>query len=293
MGRNSVFIISGAMVCQLFGIVCVYYIVFADTMSLLASQILTGNSITSVLPAEEVKAQLSQRSPLAQIFAKKMTYVLLSACMLAPVLFKRKLAEIKVFSYLLFASVIAFIFLTALDLWETRDQINPSFDLGILVSLKPGFGLITSMSIISVAFFYHVLVFPAYSALQNRSTQRFGCATVMTNSICAFIYLCLGIICLFLFGDQIQSNVIRNMATRPGLPSFGLRAIFCVLLLMHIPYIFHPLKEAVLVFNLEYNSRAISDRLEEKIREARQKKYDLLDREETRPFKNNLDVNVN
>lgn len=37
MGRNSVFIISGAMVCQLFGIVCVYYIVFADTMSLLAS----------------------------------------------------------------------------------------------------------------------------------------------------------------------------------------------------------------------------------------------------------------
>ena len=99
--------------------------------------------------------------------------------------------------------MLAFIFLTALDLWDNRDYANPAFSNDMLISVKPGFGLITSISIISVSFFYHVLVFPAYSSLENRSTSRFGWATVMTNFICALVYISLGIICVFLFGDQV------------------------------------------------------------------------------------------
>ena len=59
MGRNSVFLISGAMICQLFGIVCVYYIVFADTVRLLIGQMLTGTTLTSVLPFTEMEAELN------------------------------------------------------------------------------------------------------------------------------------------------------------------------------------------------------------------------------------------
>jgi hypothetical protein len=106
----------------------------------------------------------------------------------------------------------------------------------------------------------------------------------MTNAICAGIYITLGIICLFLFGEGVEPNIIRNMATRAGWSSFVLRVVFCIVLLMHIPYIFHPLKEAVLVFNQEFNSRSISEGLEQKIKEARQKKHDLRE-EEAEPLK--------
>ena len=191
--------------------------------------------------------------------------MLLAATLLAPILFKRKLGEIKIMSYLLFVCVIAFIILAGIDLYDDSDYARANTNFEDLVQVKPGFELITSMSIINTAFFYHVMIFPAYSALQNRSTARFGCATVMTNAICTMIYLSLAIICVFLYGDKIEANIIRNMASRSGWSSFVLRAIFCVLLLMHIPYIFHPLKEAIFVFNQEYNSRTISDRLEQKI----------------------------
>lgn len=68
--------------------------------------------------------ELETKSAMVKLFTQKATYVLLAGCMLAPVLFKRKLAEIKLFSYLLFASVISFILLTLVDLLETSDYAS-------------------------------------------------------------------------------------------------------------------------------------------------------------------------
>lgn len=85
--------------------------------------------------------------------------------MLAPVILKRKLAEIKILSYLLFCAVIAFIILCVADLLDSSDKKLVLLNSELLVTVKPGFGLITSMSIISVAFFYHIMVFPTYSSL--------------------------------------------------------------------------------------------------------------------------------
>ena len=192
---------------------------------------------------------MSTRSYYLQILTMKTTYVLLAAIILAPILFKRHLHEIKVFSYLLFVAVIAFIFLVGFDLYDTTDYKNATFDAEMLLNPKPGFGIITSIDIFSVAFFYHVIVFPAYSSLSDRTTARFACSTIITNAFCGIIYVTLGILCLFLFGEDVEPDILKNMATRSGWSSFVLRTIFCLLLLVHIPYIFHPLKEAVLVFN--------------------------------------------
>ena len=78
----------------------------------------------------------------------------------------------------------------------------------MLLNVKPGFGLITSINIFSVSFFYHVIVFPAYSSLKDRTTARFGCSAFITNTICAIVYLSLGITCLFLFGSDIKKDII-------------------------------------------------------------------------------------
>ena len=131
-----------------------------------------------------------------------------AATLLLPIVFMRKLAELKIFSYLLFAAVLSFIALTSLDLYDTTDYDNFRPDSEELLAIKPGFGLITSMSIFSTAFFYHVMVFPAYSALERKSTARFACATVMTNSICSSVYISLGIISLFLFGADVKPDII-------------------------------------------------------------------------------------
>jgi amino acid permease len=184
----------------------------------------------------------------------------------------RKLAELKIFSYLLFAAVLSFIALTSLDLYDTSDYENQRPDSEELLAIKPGFGLITSMSIFSTAFFYHVMVFPAYSSLENRSTARFACSTMLTNSICSFVYITLGVISLFLFGAEVQPDIIKNMATRSGYASITLRLMFCLLLLVHIPFIFHALKESVLVVYEELFHRSVSSVLDEKIRVARAKR---------------------
>ena len=64
LGRSSVFIISGAIICQLFGITVVYYIVFSDTMSLLFSQINTGDKVTQVMQPEQVAEEIAKKSAL-------------------------------------------------------------------------------------------------------------------------------------------------------------------------------------------------------------------------------------
>lgn len=128
MGRGAILLISGAIICHLFGIIVVYYIVFADTVRLLVSQAITGDKVTQVLSPEQMAAELSTKPAIILFFCQKTTYVLLSACLLAPVLFKRKLAEIKVFSYLLFGAVLMFIFLCGIDLWDTTDYKAAAVD---------------------------------------------------------------------------------------------------------------------------------------------------------------------
>ena len=61
MGRNAILLISAAIICQLFGVIVVYYIVFSDTLSLLVGQAITGSQITQILPPEQMAAELSAK----------------------------------------------------------------------------------------------------------------------------------------------------------------------------------------------------------------------------------------
>ena len=81
---------------------------------------------------------------------------MLAAVVLAPVLFKKEMREIKVFSYLLLIAVVAVIVLTGYEL-STADgrSISEVIVDGKLMQAKPGHGLISALSIVSLAFIFH------------------------------------------------------------------------------------------------------------------------------------------
>lgn len=101
--------------------------------------------------------------------------------------------------------------------------------------------------------------------MENKSTHRFLTSTLICNSFVGVVYICLGLLCLSMFGLEIQSNVLLNMATRPGIASTFMRLIFSVVLVAHIPYVFFPTKEALLVLIDECLNNSVSEKIERKI----------------------------
>ena len=172
------------------------------------------------------------------------------------------MGEIPFLSYTLLSCVLLFIILMGFDLAEGDEQVQPLKDFKFPIH---SYEIITSISILTVAFSYQTCVFPAYTAMQDKSTDRFLISSGITLVFCAFVYIALGLICLAMFGSELQSNVLLNMSTRPGYASIFIRLIFSLVLVAHIPYVFFSVKEAYLVLIDEIWHKSVSEKLEAKI----------------------------
>ena len=106
---------------------------------------------------------------------------------------------------------------------------------------------------------------------RDKSTHRFSISAGIAQAFCAVVYIALGLLCLAMFGSELQSNVLLNMSTRPGYASIFLRLIFSLVLVTHIPYIFFTVKEAYLVLIDEIWHNSVSEKLEAKICTNKQK----------------------
>merc|ERR1712150_416882 len=131
------------------GVLMVYFIIFGDTMSEVFRQMVTGSDITGIMSEEEVLADLETKSPAVQAFCTRSAFVVFSAAILAPALFKK---EMKIFSYLLFLAVIVIVIITGYDLATLDKPISEVIDFTEVMSPKPGHGAISSLAILSVAF---------------------------------------------------------------------------------------------------------------------------------------------
>ena len=83
--------------------------------------------------------------------------------------------------------------------------------------------------------------------------------------IYTFAFTAVGIIALLMFGSEIKSDFLQNMATRTGSISLFIRTTYCFILLLHIPYFFFSVKEYALVMYDEFFNRSLSTHLEEKL----------------------------
>ena len=160
----------------------------------------TGPDVTGIQTPEQVQADLAEKNPWQQAFCARGSFVVLSAILLAPALFKKEMAEMKIFSYLLFLAVIVIVVITGYDLATSGRSLFEVIDASEVMAPKPGHGLISSLAILSVAFLFHFQVFPAYTQLEKKSTARFAKASGITITICLIAYTLLGILCLLMFG---------------------------------------------------------------------------------------------
>ena len=111
------------------------------------------------------------------------------------------------------------------------------------------------------------MIFPAYTELERRSTERMGWANLWSILIYTSCFLITGITGTLLFGSDIESDFLASIATRAGTVSMFIRASFCVVLIFHIPYFFFGCKEFVLVIYDEIVDRSLSTHLSMKLAE--------------------------
>ena len=133
----------------------VYFIIFGDTMSEVFTQIVTGSDIAGIQSPEKVQLDLEGKNQVVRAFCSRSSFVILAAILLGPVLFKKEMREMKVFSYLLFLAVIVIILITGYDLWGDERTLSDFVDAADIATPKPGHGLISALAIISLAFIFH------------------------------------------------------------------------------------------------------------------------------------------
>lgn len=119
-------------------------------------------------------------------------------------------------------------------------------------------------------------LFPIYSALKVKTNENglkvFGIATV----IAIFVFSGVSLIGLMIFGKQIVQNggnLISNINLEVSLntgnnhwEAYVMRILYFIIVITHVPPIFFPGKEAVLIMVDEIDRRSISNTLEERIK---------------------------
>ena len=104
--------------------------------------------------------------------------------------------------------------------------------------------LITSFSIIVFSYNIQFLVFPAFVELKNRTNLRFAKASALSILIETFVYSSTGLVTILTFGmEELKPNFLDNMAKRDGGLSLTIRGIFCLLLILDVPFLFFATKE--------------------------------------------------
>jgi len=95
--------------------------------------------------------------------------------------------------------------------------------------------------------------------MKNRSNTRFSYASIWSILVETFAYIFIGIVAILMFGpEDIKPDMLENLAERPGAFSLLIRAIFCLLLIFDIPFIFYATKVQSLVLHDEIVNRSLS-----------------------------------
>jgi hypothetical protein len=78
-----------------------------------------------------------------------------------------------------------------------------------------------------------------------------------------FLYVCLGILSIYVFGSGISSNLLTNVNSETNLTSYIIRIAFMIVLACHIPYIFYFTKESLLIMIDETRRGSMTQALEQ------------------------------
>ena len=243
MGSASIYIVSLIILFSGIGAVTLYFIVFSSVaVSLVSLAYVDKDSDT--------------------IFIDRATYVIALAIVLVPLILKKKLAEMKIISILLFASIGIFIILFLVQLLTLGGIENHDEDYGQYYEVTFDLNLVTGFNIIVLAMGYHTNLFPTYNAFGAKKSNKLGLQAIVVASVLStLIYITLGILSIYIFGTDLEASVLDNVDQETNVYSYIIRACFLLVLAFHIPYIFFPTKESLLIIFDEAENKSMTKTL--------------------------------
>ena len=139
---------------------------------------------------------------------------------------------------------------------------NHDESYGQYYQIKFNFKLVTALNIVTVGYAYQTSLFPTYNSLgANRSTKN-ALKTVTIGLVMTFcIYVSLGILSIYIFGSELHASVLQNVNTEDNIYSLIIRVAFLIVLACHIPYVFFPTKESILIMVDEWQRGSMNKAL--------------------------------
>ena len=145
MGTASIYILSVIILISGLGCMTIYFIVFSDI----------SKSLVDLAYENENESWLQERY----------IYVLALAVIMIPLCLKKKMAEMKFVSILLFGSIGVFIILFIVQLLTLGTIENHDENYGQYYTVDFNMELITGFNILVIAGAYHMNLFPTYESL--------------------------------------------------------------------------------------------------------------------------------
>mmetsp|Transcript_14851 Transcript_14851/g.18604 ORF Transcript_14851/g.18604 Transcript_14851/m.18604 type:complete len:164 (+) Transcript_14851:679-1170(+) len=161
--------------------------------------------------------------------------------------------------------MVSFLMLMFAELYVSGGNVQITFAQAN--EIKFDHKLITAVSVIVFAYNIQFLVFPAYKELENRSNERFSRASMISILIETVFYLAMSLMAYLMLGPgDISDDFLRNYALRPGIVSVAMRFLFCVLVVLDMPFMYIATKEQSLVMHDEIVNKSVSIHTEELMR---------------------------
>ena len=149
---------------------------------------------------------------------------------------------------MLFTAIFTFIGLFIFQLVRLGNIENHDENYRQYYELKFNFKLVTALNIVTVAYAFQTSLFPTYNSLGENRSNRNAMKTVIIGLIMTFsIYVSLGILSIYIFGSELHASVLQNVNEEDNIFSLIIRIAFLIVLACHIPYVFFPTKESLLI----------------------------------------------
>ena len=110
-----------------------------------------------------------------------------------------------------------------------------------------------------------------FSSLKNKTNEEYKKVNLYGTLLTAVIYFTLAIVSIFMFGEELETQVLINIGTarttdgKAFWEAYIVQISFSIVLLCHIPFIFTSGKEGLLIIIDELMRKSISNALWHKL----------------------------
>jgi len=239
MGSFAIYLLSLIITLTGFGIMMVYFIVFSQIAVSLA------------------KAELAEGTE--NLLTERWIYVLILAALVSFFCLMKRLAEMKGITVMLFLTIAIFILGFIAQLCTEGMIENHDEDYGQYYDIDFDMNLVTGLNIIISAYGFHTNLYPTYNSMgENKSAANGNKATAIGSSLSMTIYISLGILSIYTFGEELTTDVMDSINKESNGYSYIIRIAFMIVLALHIPFVFFPSKESLLIIVDEAMNKSMS-----------------------------------